>query len=96
MLGGRGCGWHWRGRSASFVVPDGHWVGERGADVIARHLTTGPLRDHRSAHERNFGPSELLVVEPMTGIEPAYSAWEAAGSCSRRTYGHGRVSTVLR
>jgi hypothetical protein len=45
------------------------------AGIVAAARGTGWVpRDHRI---RCFGLGAQLVVEPMTGIEPAYSAWEA-------------------
>jgi hypothetical protein len=37
-------------------------------------VTGSPIFD---LFEHLLGASALLNVEPMTGIEPAYSAWEA-------------------
>src|SRR5271163_4549384 len=40
---------------------------------------TGPLRDRAplAARREDSRVKAEVVVEPMTGIEPAYSAWEA-------------------
>jgi hypothetical protein len=38
---------------------------------------TGPLRDRAAFPAWQQGLYALVRVEPMTGIEPAYSAWEA-------------------
>jgi hypothetical protein len=42
-----------------------------------RRRCTGPMRDHGRVRPRSKGENALVNVEPMTGIEPAYSAWEA-------------------
>ena len=59
----------------------------RGSDVVP--MAMGPRDEYRSSYPDSttglrwalaaFGGSALLIliVEPMTGIEPAYSAWEA-------------------
>ena len=58
----------------------------RGSDVVP--MAMGPRDEYRSSYPDSttglrwalaaFGGSALplLIVEPMTGIEPAYSAWE--------------------
>jgi hypothetical protein len=38
--------------------------------------STGPLRDRRVPAKQGMGAFAQLSMEPMTGIEPAYSAWE--------------------
>ena len=53
-------------------------------DVVALALTpqpcTGPIRDRRPCQAGTTTTKHDLTcgfLEPMTGIEPAYSAWEA-------------------
>ena len=66
---------------------------------LRRHLTIEPARDYNpaespaGAHEkalnlqRGFRAIRMscnITSEPMTGIEPAYSAWEAVSTYERR------------
>ena len=76
----------------------------RAQDRLARFITNALVfGDIEAAVRRRRKASGLVKGEPMTGIEPAYSAWEvdstrpaSFGDARQGGLSRGKVSTVVR
>ncbi|MDT5065729.1 MAG: hypothetical protein QOK02_1884 [Mycobacterium sp.] len=66
-----------RERNRSPKLAAGPRVGVRSARIF-RVVTLGDTGGKRSKSRTTW---DLLIMEPMTGIEPAYSAWEVDSGC---------------
>ena len=54
--------------------PDAQRI-QRAAVPIGRGYNWGTGESGRKAYDRENSPHQAFSIEPMTGIEPAYSAW---------------------